>query len=619
MPRKAMIRHRAGTLAEWAEAEASGPVLLAGERAYITDLKLDVVGDGVTKVASLGGVGSGTYVPIAGRFARGPLSGIDKAAYSPFRVLQIGTSIANAAAAPNQVMGQQLVNTFGVTGMYRTQTGPAGGLANAQSGWVKQPYGGLSFVRAKGTSGASNWAINGGYGDEVVVEWSQEADSAAATVLVDGVSVGTFGTSGTQRYGNRTVFTVTLGSHSVTIQPPASGAAYLEAVEIRDSKRRGVECLDATVGGSSLSYAQTLNPPSGAQTAGIAISPGSGIEALFGRDDIDLIMMSFTVNDAGANPADTSGADYRAWLEQGVAAAARRGTPVVLQIEPAGHFSLPNRNGDTRYATRFAAVKAHQIAVAAANPHVFVADWDSATRIADPAAYAAAYYSNAVVTSNAGSYSFTGDFIHPDAAKTPSAQSVGTSLLASVLGVTPPTWNDRYKGEFIGLYGRKSTGLLPTYPASDLSRIPRAVYRDSGQTNLLAHVNTTISGADTSDTNGKYYLASNYNMTLGGATGIKRWVVLRMGPSDAVAGGAISASVSGSALRIWDPDTLTEELAGVGTGKQARYPAVPGGAVVTIVLLVDQSSANQYLTLNGRLYEVAMTTAANPTLVTAPA
>ena len=62
MPREWLIQHRAGTLAEWAAAEASGPVLLAGERAYITDLKLDVVGDGVTKVASLGAVGSGTYV-----------------------------------------------------------------------------------------------------------------------------------------------------------------------------------------------------------------------------------------------------------------------------------------------------------------------------------------------------------------------------------------------------------------------------------------------------------------------------------------------------------------------------------------------------------------------------
>lgn len=71
MPREWLIQHRAGTLAEWAAAEASGPVLLAGERAYITDLKLDVVGDGVTKVAGLGAVGSGTYAPLAADWATG--------------------------------------------------------------------------------------------------------------------------------------------------------------------------------------------------------------------------------------------------------------------------------------------------------------------------------------------------------------------------------------------------------------------------------------------------------------------------------------------------------------------------------------------------------------------
>ena len=31
MPREWLIQHRAGTLAEWAAAEASGPALLAGE------------------------------------------------------------------------------------------------------------------------------------------------------------------------------------------------------------------------------------------------------------------------------------------------------------------------------------------------------------------------------------------------------------------------------------------------------------------------------------------------------------------------------------------------------------------------------------------------------------
>ena len=80
MPREWLIQHRAGTLAEWEAAEASGPALLAGERAYVTDLKLDVVGDGVTKVAGLGAVGSGTYAPIAG-------DGYDDLGYDVFVLL----------------------------------------------------------------------------------------------------------------------------------------------------------------------------------------------------------------------------------------------------------------------------------------------------------------------------------------------------------------------------------------------------------------------------------------------------------------------------------------------------------------------------------------------------
>ena len=65
MPRKDLVTIRRGTLAQWATAEAAGAVLLAGERGYITDLNLDVVGDGVTKVASLPGVGGNTYVGLS--------------------------------------------------------------------------------------------------------------------------------------------------------------------------------------------------------------------------------------------------------------------------------------------------------------------------------------------------------------------------------------------------------------------------------------------------------------------------------------------------------------------------------------------------------------------------
>ena len=71
MPRGDMIVLRRDTLANWAAAEVSGPALAAGERGHITDLNVDVVGDGAKKVAQLTPVGSGTYAPKAADWATG--------------------------------------------------------------------------------------------------------------------------------------------------------------------------------------------------------------------------------------------------------------------------------------------------------------------------------------------------------------------------------------------------------------------------------------------------------------------------------------------------------------------------------------------------------------------
>lgn len=53
MPRVSMIKPRRATLAQWATAEASGAVLADGEPGYISDESAWVIGDGITKVASL--------------------------------------------------------------------------------------------------------------------------------------------------------------------------------------------------------------------------------------------------------------------------------------------------------------------------------------------------------------------------------------------------------------------------------------------------------------------------------------------------------------------------------------------------------------------------------------
>lgn len=59
VPRIEVILVRRGTAADWAAQETTSAALLAGEPGYITDLQKMVVGDGVTKVASLPTFGAG--------------------------------------------------------------------------------------------------------------------------------------------------------------------------------------------------------------------------------------------------------------------------------------------------------------------------------------------------------------------------------------------------------------------------------------------------------------------------------------------------------------------------------------------------------------------------------
>ena len=95
MPRKDLVSVRRGTLAQWATAEAAGPVLLDGERGYITDTKEDVVGDGTTKVASLTRVGGNTYV-----HTLGPTNGTDD------------STVVNAAITAGSTLGAMTVKAL---------------------------------------------------------------------------------------------------------------------------------------------------------------------------------------------------------------------------------------------------------------------------------------------------------------------------------------------------------------------------------------------------------------------------------------------------------------------------------------------------------------------------
>lgn len=85
MPRRAMIRPRRGTAAQWAVAEAGGPALAAGELAVVDGQV--VTGDGITPVAAL---------PRAGSQANAQLTGGRRCGF-------LGDSITNGSnAGPNR-------------------------------------------------------------------------------------------------------------------------------------------------------------------------------------------------------------------------------------------------------------------------------------------------------------------------------------------------------------------------------------------------------------------------------------------------------------------------------------------------------------------------------------
>ena len=115
MPRGDMIVLRRDTLANWAAAEVSGPALAAGERGHITDLNVDVVGDGAKKVAQLTPVGSGTYARLPG-----PLGGWRaKVTSDPAnaKMANVGDSTSDSATAASTM--------FSVLHALHTQPGEA--------------------------------------------------------------------------------------------------------------------------------------------------------------------------------------------------------------------------------------------------------------------------------------------------------------------------------------------------------------------------------------------------------------------------------------------------------------------------------------------------------------
>ena len=544
----------------------------------------------------------------------GPLVSIEEARRRPYRVLLLGTSIQQPQYSLTKLIFGGLQKKWGYGGerRIRTQAGALGGtLDPPYLGWLKQPYSGVFYLRAKGVP-ASSPLVFTGYGDEIVIEWSQESDTAPITVDIDGSPAGSIGASGTQTFGKQAVFTVPKGAHSVTLNPPASGAFYLEAIEIRDSGRIGVEYIDGTLGGSSLSRCWLVQSKNGSQADPIQTAYGAGIKALFDRPDVDLIIVGHTVNDAGSGQDGdgplNSAYPYRNYLRYGLSLAENRGVPVIQIVEPAGHYSLPTGANYQRYIN----VKNYQLASPAEFPTSVVIDQDTYTRGAlglSGQALADRWYQSATNTVVvAGDGTVTGDFIHPPAVLSsglPNIHAYSLPEACRVLGLKPGTLGDGTLDMVALPASRYTNGVRCLRPlAAGAGSFPFEVtgwIRDHLMS-PVSSLTSNITGAGTTDANGKYFEpVTNQAYGLGATTGTVRMLVLRIGPK---AGTGTWSVNSGANTVFYSPDgSAWPNPSGSTT---VSMSSLPNGAIHTVALLVSQTTANQNLVISGRIYEAAL-------------
>lgn len=209
-----------------------------------------------------------------------PLANISKTSTGPFRVLHVGTSIADAADSAGKMLGEQLKARYGDSGLVQFSMGNLGGTTtNVWQGWNKQTAGTHMLTRLRGSTTSTDLTFKG-YFDVAVLEWSRELDTVPVEVLVDGASKGFVGTAGSQLYGQAATFTVPLGFHVLTIKAPSSvaGYAYLEWLELQNSARRGVEIRSASLGGSSIRDMTQVHVAGTNQVAPIPIQGNNGLD-----------------------------------------------------------------------------------------------------------------------------------------------------------------------------------------------------------------------------------------------------------------------------------------------------------------------------------------------------
>lgn len=540
---------------------------------------------------------------------------------STFRVLQAGTSVAANSQSGNRSFVEQLKTLYGDKAGYELLCGLAGGSYTvAYNGWQKQPYSGTGFTRARGASSSSgDFGPFAAYGDQVVIEYSKETDGGTCDIVIDGSVAGTIDCSGAQQYGLKVTFSVSLSAHTITVQRPASGFIYLEWIRVADSTRTGVEMIDAMLGGSSITNTLTVPPTQSGQVAGIPVVGDNGLDAYFARDDIDLVIATWLVNDSGGSISVSA---FQAAYEYAVAQTRAHNTSLIIIVEMAGHYAFEAYNS-AQY-TRYQQLREVMLSLAEGNNHVHVIDWHGATSLDDISDYAARYYPGVTaIDENAGT--FSGDFIHPNS----DAYHFCAAMMCAQLGLPAPKKDsaatikiaraidnvelpaNRYLPATVGGSADRLTAtgiaLRSVNGVSGASQMrPQPFAINHSVVNLVrAQWFTDRTAAGTSDAFGSYKTFSNATMNYQSqlAVGTQYYLLFR-------AKGAVNIRGDNSQIKFYDTyggtqlplDSGSRHYCGFNTGSEPMWFAIPA----------TPQTSNPFMVLQGDFYEISYVDASVP-------
>ncbi|WP_234735336.1 SGNH/GDSL hydrolase family protein [Tellurirhabdus bombi] len=296
---------------------------------------------------------------------------MSKMKVQPVRIALTGTSISSFETAGVQTIAAWLQTKFGRAGTV-LNLGGYGGTYLPSNGYVKQRYGGSSFVRMVMQPGNNPLTLSG-YGDKIILVYSKESDGSEFGVSVDGGAIQNLSSAGSQSYNNEAVFdfssTTKEGYHTITITAPSvtNGRAYLERIEFI-SNTPGVIIENATLGGSALR--EFMSPSTTVDAGNLPLIPvvgNTGTDSFFGRTGAtkpDAIIMEHFTNDGDV-------ALFQSVLDRAMQKTKEGATPIVLISEmPAMSFLDASGVLNTQKKTML-----NSLRQAALNPHVSFIDW----------------------------------------------------------------------------------------------------------------------------------------------------------------------------------------------------------------------------------------------------